>query len=44
MIGQEQLSLSDAIQLGLSNNFGIRIEKVNQQIASNNNTWGEAGR
>ncbi|GJM30768.1 MAG: hypothetical protein DHS20C17_34030 [Cyclobacteriaceae bacterium] len=41
---QQQLSLSDAIQIGLSNNFGIRIEQVNREIARNNNTWGEAGR
>ena len=42
--GQEQLTLSDAIQMGLGNNFGIRIEQLNQQIARNNNSWGEAGR
>ncbi len=42
--GQEVLTLSDAIQIGLANNFGIRIEQLNQQIARNNNTWGEAGR
>ena len=41
---QSQLSLSDALQIGLSNNFDIRIEKVNQEIARNNNNWGEAGR
>ena len=41
---QPQLSLSDALQIGLSNNFDIRIEKVNQEIARNNNNWGEAGR
>jgi outer membrane protein TolC len=44
LFAQEQLSMSDAIQLGLSNNFGIRIEQVNQEIARNNNTWGQAGR
>ncbi len=44
ILAQEQLSLSDAVQIGLSNNFGIRIEQVNQEIARNNNTWGEAGR
>ncbi len=43
-LGQEALTLSDAIQKGLSNNFGIRIEQENQEIARNNNTWGEAGR
>ena len=42
--GQETLTLSDAIQKGLSNHFGIQIEKLNQEIARNNNNWGEAGR
>lgn len=41
---QEQMTLSDAIQLGLANNFDIRIERLNVEIAENNNTWGEAGR
>ena len=38
------LSLSDAIQLGLADNFGIRIEQQNVEIAENNATWGAAGR
>lgn len=41
---QEQLSLSDAIQVGLDRNYGIQIEEQNVQIAENNNSWGEAGR
>ncbi len=44
LLAQDQLSLSDAIRLGLSNNFDIRIEQVNQEIARNNNSWGQAGR
>lgn len=40
----EPLSLSDAIQVGLSENFGIRIEQQNVEIARTNNTWGAAGR
>ena len=40
----ESLSLSDAIQLGLAQNFGIRIEQQNVEVANNNNTWGAAGR
>jgi len=44
LLAQEQLSLSEAIQIGLSNNFGIRIGQVNQEIARNNNSWGQAGR
>ncbi|MEP2772128.1 MAG: TolC family protein [Fulvivirga sp.] len=41
---QEQLSLSEAIQQGLENNFAIRIESKNLEVAENNNNWGEAGR
>ena len=41
---QDSLSLSDAIQVGLAENFGIRIEQQNVEIAENNNTWGAAGR
>lgn len=42
--GQEELSLSDAIQLGLERNYDIKIENRNVEIAENNNSWGEAGR
>ncbi len=42
--GPEELSLSDAIRLGLAENFGIRIEQQNVEIAENNNNWGAAGR
>jgi len=41
---QDTLSLARAISLGLKNNFDIRIEQLNIDIASNNNNWGEAGR
>lgn len=41
---QADLSLSEAIQLGLANNFGIRIEQQNVEIAENNNNWSTAGR
>ena len=40
---QEDLSLSRAIQLGLENNFDIQISRRNEDIASRNNSWGEAG-
>ena len=43
-IAQEKLSLSDAIKLGLSNNYDIRIEDESVTKTSNNNNWGEAGR
>ncbi|MEM1135558.1 MAG: TolC family protein, partial [Bacteroidota bacterium] len=38
------LSLSDAIQIGLQNNYAIRIEEKTVEINRNNNNWGEAGR
>ena len=41
---QEDLSLSDAIQIGLENNFDIQIEELNIEVAANNNNWGAAGR
>ncbi len=41
---QQELSLSEAIQLGLQRNYGILIENGNVQVASNNNDWGQAGR
>lgn len=41
---QENLSLSEAIQVGLKNNFDIQIEELNIDIAANSNNWGAAGR
>jgi outer membrane protein TolC len=38
------LSLSEAISLGLENNYQIRISEENLKIAQNNNTAGAAGR
>ena len=40
---QNQLSLSDAIQLGLQRNYDLQIEQANVSIAENNNAWGQAG-
>lgn len=40
---QENLSLSDAIRLGLQRNYDIRIEEKNIQISDKNNSWGESG-
>ena len=42
-LGQEKLSLADAIRLGLERNYDIRIEKQNVEVARNNNSLGEAG-
>ena len=41
--GQDNLTLTDAIMLGLENNYSIVISKNNAQIAGNNNTIGNAG-
>ena len=40
---QDTLKIDEAIQLGLENNFDIKISKGQQQIASNNNSLGNAG-
>jgi outer membrane protein len=40
---QDTLSLARAISIGLKNNFDVQIERENVGIASNNNTWGQAG-
>ncbi len=40
---QENLSLSDAIQLGLENNFQIKIADLATDVAEMNNTYSEAG-
>jgi len=41
---QEDLSLSQAIQIGLARNYDIQIQDKRVDIAGNNNQWGEAGR
>lgn len=42
-VSQEALSLSQAIEKGLKNNFSIQIEQNKQLQAANNNSWGQAG-
>ena len=37
------LTLQDAIQTGLENNYQILISEKNVEVAKNNNTWGTAG-
>lgn len=44
LLAQQNLSLSEALQVALANNFQIQIVKKQTQIAENNNSWGEAGR
>lgn len=41
---QDTLSLARAIQIGLTNNFGVQIQQLNVEAAKKNNTWGMAGR
>lgn len=43
LCAQEQLSLEQAIDIGLKNNYQISIERNNAVVASNNNTLGNAG-
>ncbi len=44
-LGQDRLdlSLSEALQLGLKQNYQIQIVQLNEEIARNNNKWGIAG-
>ncbi|MEN8224997.1 MAG: TolC family protein [Bacteroidota bacterium] len=39
----EDISLADAIAIGLENNYQIRISDETVRIAENNNSWGAAG-
>jgi len=41
---QEKLSLAQAIEIGIQNNYQIEISRQNLQVATNNNNWGAAGR
>lgn len=44
LIPSVELNLSDAIKLGLKNNFEIKIARENLNISERNNNWGTAGR
>lgn len=44
LLAQEKLTLSDAINIGLENNYNLRISKKNVEISDENNSWGAAGR
>lgn len=37
---QKAMSLSDAISLGLENNYDLRVVRNDEKVASVNNTWG----
>jgi outer membrane protein TolC len=43
IMAQENLTLQQAIEIALANNFSIKIAKNNQQISENNHTTGNAG-
>jgi len=43
VFAQDNLSLKDAIQIGLKNNYKIQIAEKNVDIAERNNNWLEAG-
>ncbi|HSK13488.1 MAG TPA: TolC family protein, partial [Phnomibacter sp.] len=40
----ETLSLQDAIGIALQNNFDLQVARNNEEIASIENNWGNAGR
>lgn len=42
-MAQEELSLSDAIKVGLAQNFDIQIAEKNIELSEIQNTWGQAG-
>lgn len=44
LLGQEDLTLTKAIAIGLENNFQIKIAEQYIEIAENNDTWARAGR
>lgn len=44
LLAQNKLSLSDAIRVGLENNYGLRISNKLVDIGDENNSWGAAGR
>ncbi len=44
MQAQNQLSLNEAIENALENNYSIKIVRQNQRIAEIQNNWGTAGR
>lgn len=39
----QKLSLSDAVRIGLENNYNLKIAAKNVDVAVSRNTWGQAG-
>jgi len=44
VFAQNKLTLSDAINIGMENNYNLRISNKNVEISDENNSWGTAGR
>jgi outer membrane protein TolC len=44
IVAQSKLTLSEAITLGLENNYNLRISQKSVEISDENNSWGAAGR
>ncbi|WP_421918526.1 TolC family protein [Marinifilum sp.] len=44
LMAQEELSLSKAIQVGLENNYELKIIRKSEKISELNNAWGNVGR
>lgn len=42
-VSQDRLSLEEAVQIGLENNFGVEMQRNLRQIAENNRSLGNAG-
>lgn len=43
LFGQDTLTLFDAINIGLQENFSVQISKKNKKISEINNNWANAG-
>lgn len=43
LVAQNTLSLSDAITIGLKNNYDLQIVRKSEEVAGINNTWGNTG-
>lgn len=43
VFAQDTLGLEDIIKTGLESNYGIRVQKLNCEISSINNHWGNTG-
>lgn len=43
LAAQNELSLSDAIKIGLKNNYDLQITRKTEEVAGINNNWGNTG-